>query len=71
MAAHRRRCVERTIIIIVAGHVTVSPEQRETYLAGCVVIVERARQADGCLDVTISADLIDPARVNLYERWES
>ena len=58
-------------MVIVAGHVTVEPEQREPYLAGCVSIVEQAREAAGCLDVAITADLIDPGRVNIYERWES
>lgn len=58
-------------MVIVSGHVTVEPHERESYLAGCVSIVERAREADGCLDVAITADLIDPGRVNIYERWES
>ena len=58
-------------MVIVAGHVTVEPQQRESYLAGCVSIVERARGAAGCLDFAITADLIDPGRVNLFERWES
>jgi len=58
-------------MVIVAGHVTVEPHQRESYLASCVSIVERAREADGCLDVAITADLIDPGRVNIFERWES
>ena len=63
-------------MVIVAGHVTVEPHQRESYLAGCVRIVERAREAAGCLDFAITADLIaadliDPGRVNLFERWES
>jgi quinol monooxygenase YgiN len=58
-------------MVIVAGHVTVEPEQRESYLVGCVSIVERARGADGCLDFAITADLIDPARVDLFELWES
>lgn len=58
-------------MVIVAGHITVEPQQRESYLAGCVSIVERARRADGCLDVAITADLIDPGRVNIFERWES
>ena len=34
-------------------------------------VVERARRAPGCLDCAITADLIDPGRVNLFERWES
>ena len=58
-------------MVIVAGHITVEPQQRESYLAGCVGIVERARGAAGCLDVAITADLIDPGRVNIFERWES
>jgi quinol monooxygenase YgiN len=58
-------------MVIVAGHVTVDPEQRESCLAGSMSIVEKARQADGCLDFAITADLLDPGRVNLFERWES
>jgi quinol monooxygenase YgiN len=58
-------------MVIVAGHVTVDPEQRESYLAGAVRVVEKARQADGCLDFAITADLVDPGRVNLFERWDS
>ena len=57
-------------MVIVAGHITVEPQQREFYLAGCVSIVERARGAAGCLDFAIAADLIDPGRVNIFERWE-
>ena len=58
-------------MVIVAGHVTVEPQQREAYLAGCVSIVKRARSLAGCLDFAITADLIDPGRVNIFERWES
>jgi quinol monooxygenase YgiN len=58
-------------MVIVAGHVTVEPQQREAYLAGCVSVVEQARGTAGCLDFAISADLIDPGRVNIFERWES
>jgi quinol monooxygenase YgiN len=32
---------------------------------------KKARGAAGCLDFAITADLIDPGRVNLFERWES
>jgi quinol monooxygenase YgiN len=55
-------------VVIVAGHVTVEPQQRESHLAGCMIIVE---QAAGCLDVAITADLVDSGRVNIFERWES
>ena len=58
-------------MVIVAGHITVAPQQRESYLAGCVRVVEQARGAAGCLDFAISADLVDPGRINVFERWES
>jgi hypothetical protein len=34
-------------MVIVAGHITVEPQQRKSYLAGCVRIVEQARGAAG------------------------
>lgn len=58
-------------MVIVAGHIIVEPEQRESYLAGCVRVVEQARRADGCLDFAITADLLDSGRINIFERWES
>ena len=55
----------------VAGHITVDPEQGESYLAGSMSVVQEARRAAGCLDFAITADLLDPGRVNLFERWET
>jgi heme-degrading monooxygenase HmoA len=34
-------------------------------------VVRQARAAPGCLDFVLSADLIEPGRVNIFERWES
>jgi heme-degrading monooxygenase HmoA len=58
-------------MVIVAGHINVEPQQREAYLAGCVSVVEQPRRAVGCLDFAITADLIDPGRINIFERWAS
>ncbi|GAA3712994.1 putative quinol monooxygenase [Gordonia hankookensis] len=58
-------------MLIVAGHITVDPDQRETYLAGCVRVVEQARRTSGCHDFTIDPDLLDAGRINIFERWES
>jgi quinol monooxygenase YgiN len=58
-------------MVIVAGHIVVDPQQRESYLAGCVSVVEQAREAPGCLDFAITADLVDPGRIVVFERWES
>lgn len=58
-------------MVIVAGHIVVDPEKRDDYLAGCVEVVRQARRARGCLDFSLSADLLEPGRVNIFERWES
>jgi quinol monooxygenase YgiN len=58
-------------MIVVAGHLIVDPEQRESYLADCVSVVEQARRAPGCLDFAITGDLVDPGRIDVFERWES
>ena len=58
-------------MVIVAGHLQVDPDQRDDYLCGCAEVVRQARSAAGCLDFALSADLVDPGRVNVFERWES
>lgn len=58
-------------MVIVAGHLVVDPQEREAYLAGCADVVEQARRAPGCLDFSITADLVDPGRIVIFERWES
>jgi len=58
-------------MMIVAGHLIVDPPQRESYMVDCVSVVEQARRAPGCLDFSISADLVVPGRINIFERWES
>jgi quinol monooxygenase YgiN len=58
-------------VVIVAGHIVVDPSRRDAYLAGCVEVVRQARRAAGCLDFALSADLIDPGRINILERWAS
>lgn len=58
-------------MVIVAGHLMVDPAQRASYLADCVSVVEQARKTPGCLDFSISADLLDAGRIAIFERWES
>ena len=40
-------------MVIIAGHVTVDPEQRESHLEDIMRVVEKARGANGCLDFAI------------------
>ncbi|HST42254.1 MAG TPA: antibiotic biosynthesis monooxygenase family protein [Conexibacter sp.] len=56
-------------MLIIAGHLTVDPADRDTYVADCATAVALARRAPGCLDYALTADTLDPSRVNVYERW--
>ena len=58
-------------MVIVAGHIVVDPTQRDDYLSGFAEVVRQARWMPGCLDFSLSADLIEPGRINVFERWES
>lgn len=58
-------------MLIIAGHVLVDPARRDTLVAELADLVRRARQAPGCLDVAVTADSVDPGRINNLERWAS
>jgi quinol monooxygenase YgiN len=58
-------------MIIVAGHLIVGASDREPFIADCASAVAAARKTDGCLDFAVSADVVDPQRVNVFERWQS
>ena len=58
-------------MIIVAGYLIVARADRDAYVADCRDVVESARAAPGCLGYSITTDSLDPARVVVYERWES
>ena len=65
-ASRRQHCV-----LIIAGHASVPAAERDAYVRAHRDLVRRCRSASGCLDVAITADPVDPARVNIFERWES
>ena len=54
-------------MVIVAGHVVVDPTERDDYLSGFVEVVRQARRTPGCLDFSLSGDLIEPGRINVFE----
>ncbi|MEU2039462.1 putative quinol monooxygenase [Nocardia niwae] len=54
-------------MLIVAGYLRVT--DRDRYLDSCREVVALARAAEGCLDFSLGADLLEPDRVNVYERW--
>ena len=57
-------------MIIVAGYsLAKSVVNRDASVAAVAEMVGRARQQDGCIDLAISADSIDPTRSNIVEIW--
>jgi quinol monooxygenase YgiN len=62
---------KEALVVIVAGHLVVDPDGRDDYLSGCVEVMRQARSTPGCLDFSLSADLLEPGRINIFERWES
>ena len=56
-------------MIIIAGYTRTDAEKRGAAMEAFKGMVERARAYDGCLDFSVSADAVDPERVNLFERW--
>lgn len=58
-------------MIIVAGHIRVDSDQRDGYLADCTELIRTARQTAGCLDFSLTADPLEPGRINVFEQWES
>jgi quinol monooxygenase YgiN len=58
-------------MVIVAGFLRVDPDARGQYLRECTEVIRAAREAAGCIDFHLSADPIEPGRINIFEQWES
>ena len=58
-------------MFIVAGTLDVDPEKRDEFLQGRKDGVEATRSEPGCLEYAFSADLVEPGRVRIFERWDS
>lgn len=58
-------------VLIIAGHLRTEPSDRDSYVAEGASVVSAARGAPGCLDFAMTADPLDPGRVNVFELWET
>jgi quinol monooxygenase YgiN len=59
----------RTDMIIIAGYELVDAAERDRIVAAHRDLVSRARDFDGCVHVAITADSVDPERINSVEVW--
>jgi quinol monooxygenase YgiN len=57
------------LMIIIAGYTVTESDKRDAAVKAFADMVKRARQYDGCLDLSMSADSVDPDRINLFECW--
>ncbi len=58
-------------MLIIAGWLEVDADRRDEYVTAHHDLLRRGREAPGRLDLAISADALDPRRINNFERWES
>ena len=56
-------------MIIIAGHELVNAENRDKYVDAFCDLVSRAREFDACVHIAITADSVDPERINSVEVW--
>ncbi|MCU1374515.1 MAG: antibiotic biosynthesis monooxygenase [Actinomycetia bacterium] len=56
-------------MLLVTGTFELDPADREAFLAGRLDMMRTSRAEDGCLEYTFAADLLEPGRVILSERW--
>ena len=57
--------------IVIAAQIDLDPAQRAEALSSAKVHIDAALAQDGCIAYDWSADGNDPARVNVFEEWES
>src|ERR1022692_4366573 len=58
-------------MLIVAGHFGVEPERRVEFIREREGLMRASRAEPGCIAYAFMADPVEPARVQLFERWES
>jgi quinol monooxygenase YgiN len=57
-------------MIIIAGHELVDAGERDEIVDAHRDLVSRARAFEGCVHVAITADSVDPERINSVEVWQ-
>jgi quinol monooxygenase YgiN len=56
-------------MIVIAGYELVSAKDRTKYVDAFCDLVSRGREYDGCVHIAITADSVDPERINSVEVW--
>ena len=59
------------MMVIIAGYMLLDEGERDAYVDAHRDLMTRARAFEGCIDLAITADAVDPRRVNTVEVWDS
>ena len=57
--------------ILVTGTIDLDPASRDTFIAAAVRMMEASHAEEGCEHYAFTADLQDPGRFHVSERWVS
>ncbi len=55
--------------ILVTGTIDIDPDQRDAFVDAARTLMSATRAEDGCEHYAFSADVDDPGRFHLSERW--
>jgi quinol monooxygenase YgiN len=59
-------------VIVIAGWIDVEPEGRDALVSESVSLQQSTREEEaGCSGYVFAADPVDPARIHVFEEWES
>jgi quinol monooxygenase YgiN len=59
------------MMIVVSGVFEVDPSSREAAIEAAVTMAGETRKEAGCLSYAFYTDVEDPARIRVFEEWES
>lgn len=57
-------------MLIIAGTITIDPDQRDEALAFADHVMRETRKEVGCHEYVFSADPVDPSKIKLFELWD-
>lgn len=55
--------------VVIIGYIEVDPADRARWLELVTPLVEKTRHEEGALDYAVGADLVEPGRIILHERY--
>lgn len=67
----RLKVINPTVRVVVGGNLRIAVGKRDEFIQRSLDAIEQARADGNCVDFSVSADPLDPDRVNIFEAWIS